>query len=303
MKIKTLLMIIALSFSFMATAQEENSKKAGSETNGEKMRNTTDRMKFLLIIIITALSIYSTYAQGKFSLGIDAGVRNEKASFTDPQGYLFRNLYPSGTIGLGLAYDHSERWDFEIAAYRTTFNTGVSAFYNEPGFMPFTRYGDMGGGGFATLQIPLRAIYFTGIGFGKFTLHLMGGITTFFQFDSRDWTGSIGSGTPVFPQPAPNIGMEFESRVINRLSFAPELGTEIRYQLSPRFHLAYRFSGILGTRNMVSNEGTYTVSNSPSIVHEFQVIQNGTSLNHFLSIRYKLGKKVKKNSDFGSYGY
>jgi hypothetical protein len=80
------------------------------------MRNTTDWMKFLLIIIIIALSIYPTYAQSKFSQGIDAGVRNEKASFTDPQGYLFRNLYPSGTIGLGLAYAQSERWDFEIAA-------------------------------------------------------------------------------------------------------------------------------------------------------------------------------------------
>ncbi|MCH6199351.1 hypothetical protein MMU07_07170 [Aquiflexum sp. LQ15W] len=256
-----------------------------------KMRYT-GRLKILLIIIITTLSIDSSNAQSKFSLGIDAGVRNEKPNFTDPQGYLFRDLYPSGTIGLGLAYAQSERWDFEIAAYRTTFNTGVSAFYNEPGFIPFTRYGDMGGGGFATLQIPLRAIYYTGIGFGKFSLHLMGGITTFFQFDNRDWTGSIGSGTPVFPQPAPNIGMEFESRVINRLSLAPELGAEIRYQLSQRFHLAYRFSGILGTRNMVSNEGTYTVSNSPSIVHEFQVIQRGTSLNHFFSMRFRLGKKV-----------
>ncbi|MGY6742049.1 MAG: hypothetical protein ACXIUQ_04865 [Cecembia sp.] len=256
-----------------------------------------------VLIIIGFSAFFQVNAQGKFSLGIDAGVRNEKANFTDPKGYLFRNLHPSGTIGLGLTYDHNERWDFELAMYRTTFNTTVSAFYNEPGFMSFSRYGDNGGGGFATLQVPLRAIYHTGLAYKRFSLHLTGGIISFYQFDSRDWTGYFGSGTPVFPQPAPNIGMEFESRVLNRFSLVPELGVEIRYRLTSRFHLAYRFSGILGTRDMVTNEGSYTVSNAPDIIHNFKVVQRGTSLNHFLSIRYRLGRNEKKNSDIDYYGY
>jgi len=263
----------------------------------------TKRLLFCLIILFNTLSMHQTHAQGKFSLSMDAGVRNEKADFTDPQGYLFRNLHPSGTIGLGLTYDHSERWDFELAMYRTTFNTTVSAFYNEPGFMSFSRYGDNGGGGFATLQVPLRAIYHTGLAYNRFSLHLTGGIISFYQFDSRDWTGYFGSGTPVFPQPAPNIGMEFESKVINRFSLVPELGVEVRYQLTSRFHLAYRFSGMLGTRDMVTNEGSYTVSNAPDIIHDFKVVQRGTSLNHFLSMRYWLGKPVKNHSGFENYGY
>jgi len=255
------------------------------------------------LIIIGFSAFFQVNAQGKFSLGIDAGVRNEKADFKDPQGYLFRNLHPSGTIGLGLTYNHSERWDFELAMYRTTFNTGISAFYNEPGFMSFSRYGHRGGGGFATLQIPLRAIYHTGLEYNRFSLYLTGGITSFYLFDSRDWTRSIGSGTPVFPQPAPNIGMEFEGRVINRFSLAPELGVEIRYQLTSRFHLAYRFSGKLGTRDMVTNAGSYTVSNAPNVIHDFEVVQRGTSLNHFLSMRYSLGKNTKNHSRFDNYGY
>lgn len=186
-------------------------------------------------------------------MGIDAGVRNEKARFEDPKEYIFRDLYPSGTIGLAGTYEYSDQWEFEIGVYRTTFNTGISAYYNEPEFISFTKYGQRGGGGFATLQIPSRAIYSTGISYGEFSLNLVGGITTFFQFDTRDWTRSIGSGSPVFPQPAPNIGMDFESKILNILSFAPEFGTEIRYKFSTRLHLAYRFSGILGTRTMVTN--------------------------------------------------
>lgn len=259
--------------------------------------------KFYLCLIFIAYYSKNLVAQGKFSLGIDAGVRNEKARFEDPKEYIFRDLYPSGTIGLAGTYEYSDQWEFEIGVYRTTFNTGISAYYNEPEFISFTKYGQRGGGGFATLQIPSRAIYSTGISYGEFSLNLVGGITTFFQFDTRDWTRSIGSGSPVFPQPAPNIGMDFESKILNRLSFAPEFGTEIRYKFSTRLHLAYRFSGILGTRTMVTNEGIYTVSNSPNTIHDFKVTQKGTSKNHFLSIRYRLGRKAKNNTDFDYDGY
>ncbi|MGY6744432.1 MAG: hypothetical protein ACXIUQ_16950 [Cecembia sp.] len=75
-----------------------------------------------VLIIMGFSAFFQVNAQGKFSLGIDAGVRNEKANFTDPQGYLFRNLHPSGTIGLGLTYDHNERWDFWIFRFRGVLN-------------------------------------------------------------------------------------------------------------------------------------------------------------------------------------
>ena len=248
---------------------------------------------YFLCILISFISL-SVSAQGKFSLGIDAGVRNEKARFDDPQGYIFRDLWPSATIGLAATYEYSDRWEFELGVYRTTFNVAISAYYREPGYMPFTRYGNQGGGGFATLQIPLRAIYSPGIQFRKFSLHFFGGVIMLQQFEFKSSTGFRGAGTDVFPQPAPTIGMEYASEISNRSSIALELGSEIRYQLSRRFHLAYRFSGNLGTTAKVRIYGEYFASNNPQVIHDFEVLQRGTSLNHFLSIRYKLGKKIEK---------
>ncbi|MCH7396398.1 hypothetical protein MM236_00285 [Belliella sp. DSM 107340] len=259
--------------------------------------------KFYLYLFFTAFCSKNLIAQGKFSLGIDAGVRNEKAKFDDPKEYIFRNLYPSGTIGLAGTYEYSDRWEFEIGVYRTTFNSNVSAFYNEPGYTPFTKYGDQGGGGFASLQIPVRGIYFSGIKYRKFSLNILGGITIFHQFDTRKFSKYIGPGTVVFPQPAPVVRMEFIDQIVNRTSIAFEIGPEIRYDISERFYLAYRFSGNLGTRDKVSIEGSYFTSDNPQTIHDFEVVQRGTSINHFLSIRYRLGRKTKNNTDFDYYGY
>jgi hypothetical protein len=121
---------------------------------------------YLLCILITCISL-SVSAQGKFSLGIDAGVRNEKARFDDPKGYIYRDLYPRGTVGIALGYLYSKRWEFELGIYRTTFSSSANAFYNEPGFTSFSRYGKSNSGGFSTLQVPMRAIFKTGIAVKK----------------------------------------------------------------------------------------------------------------------------------------
>lgn len=259
---------------------------------------TIDTNKKLLLIILFFLVTLTSQAQGKFSLGIDAGLRIEKAVFDDPKGYLFRDLWPSGTIGLSGTYSHSERWEFEMGVYRTTFINKISATYREPGYFSMTRVGNQGGGGFSSLQIPIRAIYTTPLKYKKFNVHLFGGITLFQQIDNSTWTRKIGSGTEFFPQPDFNIAMDYTSKIVNRTSVVFEIGPEIRYDLSKRIYLAYRLSGTMGMRDMVSMEGNYLVSNSPSVVHDFEVTLRGRSINHFISMRYRLGKKVRPLQDW-----
>lgn len=259
---------------------------------------TMDTKKQLLLIILFVSGIQVNLAQGKFSLGIDAGLRVEKAVFDDPKGYLFRDLWPSGTIGLSGTYAHSKSWEFEMGVYRTTFLNNISAFYREPGFRPFTRVGNQGGGGFSSLQIPLRAIYVTPLKYKKFNLRFFGGVTLFQKIDNTTWTRSVGSGTDVFPQPAPVIKMDYTSSIVNRTSVAFEIGPEIRYDLSKRIYLAYRLSATMGSRDMVNIEGNYFVSNSPWMVHDFEVTLRGRSINHFISLRYRLGEKVRPLQDW-----
>lgn len=249
------------------------------------------RLYFLFVfsLIVISLTINTTLAQGKFSLGMDAGLRFEKPRIDDAQNYLIRNLFPSGTIGIIVAKDYSDKIYFESGIYRTTFITGVSAFYNQPGYMRFSRYGEHGSGGFSTIQIPVRMGYNL-LEYKRFKFNLLGGIHLFYQFDNREWTSSIGSGTSVFPQPAPFIWMDFESRIKNRLSLSAELGSELVYVLSERINVSYRFSGMLGVRRMVSIEGTYSADNRPHIKHSFKVDQYGTGINHFVSMRFRLGK-------------
>ncbi len=260
------------------------------------MRYKTLFLSFLLFI--GTLGLGSIQAQGKFSLGIDAGVRIEKAVFDDPKGYLFRDLWPSGTIGLSGTCAHSEHWEFEMGVYRTTFINKISATYREPGYFSMTRVGNQGGGGFSSLHIPIRAIYATPLKYKKFKVHLFGGITLFQQIDNSTWTRKIGSGTEFFPQPDFNIAMDYTSTIVNRTSVAFEIGPEIRYDLSKRIYLAYRLSGTIGTRDMVSISGNYFVTNSPSTIHDFEVTLRGRSINHFISMRYRLGKKVRPLQDW-----
>ena len=258
-----------------------------------KLIQTMKSKYYIFCILFSCISL-SASAQGKFSLGIDAGVRNEKARFDDPQGYIYRDLYPRGTVGITVGYFHSERWEFEIGFHRTTFSSSANAFYNEPGFKSFSRYGKSNSGGFPTLQVPIRGIFKTGIDVKKIELNLFGGLILYQQINNSTVGGSRGSGTDVFPQPAPRLALQYDWEVLAKSSLAFELGTELRYKISDRFHLAYRFSGTLGTRDMIVMEGNYNASNNPQVIHDFEVLQRGTSLNHFLSIRYKLGKKIEK---------
>jgi hypothetical protein len=256
-------------------------------------------MTKLLFFLSAGYLIHTvSLAQGKFSLGIDAGLRIEKAVFDDPKGYLFRDLWPSGTIGLSGTYAHSKHWEFELGVYRTTFNNSVSAFYREPGYFTMTRVGNKGGGGFSSLQIPIRAIYASPVHYKKFKLLLLGGINLFQQVQPTKTNGFIGAGTEFFPQPDFNIAMDYTSSIVNRTSVAFEIGPEIRYDLSRRIYLAYRLSATMGTRDMVSIEGNYFVSNSPWIVHDFEVTLRGRSINHFISLRYRLGEKVRPLQDW-----
>lgn len=258
------------------------------------MRNTTDRMKFLLIIIITALSIYSTYAQSKFSLGIDAGVRIEKPIFNDPKGYVIRNLLPNNPYGISATYQANEKWGFELGLYRIGFYRNANVYYNEPGYQPIFKHGSVGAPFLSTLQIPARVIYGTGLGFSHFSLNVFSGLNLYHQVHPFDLFGiTSGSGTPVFPDGAPQLMFTETGRVIERTSVGIEMGLELKYQLSKSISLAYRFSGILGTRDKIFNEGSYFLEENPQDIYSFDYVQNGTSLNHFLSIRFRLEKKSK----------
>lgn len=245
-----------------------------------------------LIYMILVLGIGNSFAQSKFSIGIDAGVRIEKAQFNDPQGYVIRNLLPNNPYGVSATYQAKEKWALELGLYRIGFYRDANVFYNEPGYQPTVKHGSFGAPFLSTLQVPARVIYRTGLGFSKFSLNVFSGMNLYHQIHPFDSFGiTSGPGTPVTPFGAPELEFMATGGIIERTSFGIEAGLEVMYQFSNSFSLAYRFSGILGTRDKTYHEGSYFLVENPQEVYAFDYVQNGTALVHMLSIRYSLPKK------------
>jgi hypothetical protein len=251
--------------------------------------NYTNQQIILLLLMITSLSINTSYAQSKLSVGTDVGVRIEKPKFNDPKGYVNRNLLPNSPYGISTTYQANEKWAFELGLYRMGFSRNVNVFYNEPGYQPTEKYGAFRSPSLATLQIPARVIYSTGLGFSKFSLNVFSGLNLYQQVHSYDSLRvNSASGSGVTPEGAPELRFTSKASVIERSSIGLETGVEMKYKLSESFSLAYRFSGILGTRDKIFIEGSYYLTANQEETYSFDYTQNGTAMTHFLSIRYKL---------------
>lgn len=259
---------------------------------------------FLLTCMITVLNMDRIHAQSNFSIGIDAGVRIEKPSFNDPKGYVIRNLLPNNPYGISATYQANEKWGFELGLYRIGFYRDANVYYNESGYRPIVRHGSFGSPFLSTLQIPARVIYGTGLGFSKFSFNVFSGLNLYHQVHPSDFFGvTSGPGTPVLPDSAPELRFVSTGRVIERTSVGIEAGLELKYLLSNSFSLAYRFSGILGTRDKIFNEGSYYLVENPQDVYSFDYVQNGTALVHILSIRYRIPKKTVPEANRYFDGY
>lgn len=243
----------------------------------------------LLFVVIIFTGINTINAQSKLSVGTDVGVRFEKPKFNDPKGYVNRNLLPNSPYGFSATYQANEKWAFELGIYRMGFSQNVNVFYNEPGYQPTEKYGTFRSPSLATLQIPARVIYSTGLGFSKFNLNVFSGINLYHQIHPNDSFGvTTSSGSGVTPEEGTGLRVTSTGGVIERTSIGIEVGLEVKYQLSESFSIAYRFSGILGTRDKTFHEGTYYLTENPEETFSFDYTQNGTALVHIISIRYKL---------------
>ncbi|WP_228691084.1 hypothetical protein [Lunatimonas sp.] len=113
------------------------------------------------------------------------------------------------------------------------------------------------------------------------------------RLDSRAGIGL--SPIPVYPSPPSNLFVQYESYPLRKRSFAFEGGAEARWELSNRFLLIYRFTGLLGTKDMSKMEGYYEPDN-PSIKYPFEIRSKGSAIHNTFSLRYRLGRKPQKEN-------
>jgi hypothetical protein len=243
--------------------------------------------KLIAVCLCIMVMPWAGYAQGKVSLGIDAGLRFEKAHFYDPKGYIFRRLNPNGNIGLAVNYAHNHIWEFEAGAYISRFHRTSYAFYNEPGYTILSRFHphEITSGFY---QIPLRAIYKSNIGYKKFGINFLGGINLLHLVNHPHRSWGMGTQLITIPLNDPGISLFRVTETLARSSLSFEAGVEIRREFGKRFYCAYRFTGLLGVRDLIRIDGHYIVGDMPEIEHEYEVLQRGSGLLHMLALRYRL---------------
>lgn len=105
------------------------------------------------------------------------------------------------------------------------------------------------------------------------------------------------SPIPVYPAPPGSLDLYYIRYPLRKRSLAFEGGVELRYQLSNRMDLIYRYTRLIGTREMNKMEGYYSIDNPPT-QYEFEVTSKGSAVHNTFSLRYNFIKKPKNISRY-----
>ncbi|MBT0811856.1 hypothetical protein KIH41_11265 [Litoribacter ruber] len=241
---------------------------------------------FAIIVSLPAIS------QGRLAIGFDVANRKELRNYIDPQGYLHNRYTPLFALGGVLNYRISDRWEIESGIYETSFHETISYYYKEPGYRPLNATGWQVNG-LRTLQIPLRAVYDLNLGFKRLSFNVVGGVSLYNLTSNINRWGETGlSPIPVYPRPPVNLDLYYQSYPLRKRSLAFEGGVELRYQLSNRMDLIYRYTRLVGTREMNKMIGYYSIDNPPT-QYEFEVTSKGSAIHNTFSLRYNFGKNSK----------